>query len=167
MGPILDSSLRYFQYPDIAFSSSLPIHSLPLLLAPKKSKLKKLKQRAKLWCVDVWGLWASSGVRHVQGWHGGALSHVRLLHLANPLAHRHECVPVELFFDSVELVIKSSTPLTDFLVVPTNHNKSPKADWMKLGFVAVGLEGLVAMEFLWLCGWTCLWVCVCVLVCMI
>ena len=35
---------------------------------------------------------------------------------------------------------------------------------MSFCFVAVGLEWLVAMEFLWLCGWTCLWACVCVFV---
>ncbi|XP_075645498.1 zinc finger protein CONSTANS-LIKE 5 [Castanea sativa] len=49
------------------------------------------------------------------------------IHSANPLARRHERVPVEPFFDSADSVIKSAAPLTDFLVVPTDHNESPEA----------------------------------------
>ncbi|KAM4117220.1 hypothetical protein ACJW30_02G107800 [Castanea mollissima] len=62
---------KYYRY--TVLSSSPPIHSLPLLLAPKK-----LKQRAKLRRVDVQGLQASSSVRHVQGQRGGALHHMQL-----------------------------------------------------------------------------------------
>uniref|UniRef100_A0A7N2RDG1 Uncharacterized protein n=1 Tax=Quercus lobata TaxID=97700 RepID=A0A7N2RDG1_QUELO len=56
------------------------------------------------------------------------------IHSANPLAHRHKHVPVEPFFDTAESVIKSGAPLTNFLVVPTDHNESPEASWMKLGY---------------------------------
>ncbi|KAM4117221.1 hypothetical protein ACJW30_02G107800 [Castanea mollissima] len=63
----------YSKSGDTVLSSSPPIHSLPLLLAPKK-----LKQRAKLRRVDVQGLQASSSVRHVQGQRGGALHHMQL-----------------------------------------------------------------------------------------
>ena len=56
------------------------------------------------------------------------------IHSTNPLAHRHKRVPVEPFFDTAESVIKSGAPLTDFLVVPTDHNESPEASWMKLGY---------------------------------
>nr|POE91359.1 zinc finger protein constans-like 5 [Quercus suber] len=53
---------------------------------------------------------------------------------ANPLARRHKHILVETFFDSAESVIKSGALLTDFLMVPIDHNKSPEASWMKLGY---------------------------------
>ena len=56
------------------------------------------------------------------------------IHSANPLTRRHVRVLVEPFFDSTESVIKSDALLTDFLVVLTDHNESPEAGWMKLGY---------------------------------
>ena len=47
------------------------------------------------------------------------------IHSTNPLDRCHECVPVEPFFDFAKSVIKSSASLTNFLVVPIDHNKSP------------------------------------------
>ena len=49
------------------------------------------------------------------------------IHSINPLTRRHKRVLMEPFFDSTESVIKSGSLLTDLLVVPTDHKKSPKA----------------------------------------
>ena len=67
-------------------------HSLPLLLAPKKSKLKKLKQRAKH------RKQASASVTCKADAVALCVTCDSDIHSVNPLAHRHDRVPVEPFF---------------------------------------------------------------------
>ncbi|KAF7838071.1 zinc finger protein CONSTANS-LIKE 5 [Senna tora] len=51
------------------------------------------------------------------------------IHSANPLARRHERVPVEPFFDSAESVAKSSAAAAAFnFLVPTDNNGISSAD---------------------------------------
>ena len=98
VGHIPELSVRPFCYfnrvllPFTPSTKCLSHHSLPLLLAPKKSKLKKLKQRAKH------RKQASASVTCKADAVALCVTCDSDIHSANPLAHRHDRVPVEPFF---------------------------------------------------------------------
>ena len=167
VGHIPELSVRPFCYfnrvllPFTPSTKCLSHHSLPLLLAPKKSKLKKLKQRAKH------GKQAPASIMRKVDTVALCDTCNSNIHSANPLAHRHEFISMEPFFAppswSPNRALRRVSHQIGWMKLGYGERvmrKRGSGFWWGFGEVAATRERVAATEdeVLWPCGWTCLWV---------